>query len=480
MRIPRSKIILAINSKICYNLFTMKLALSQQLVQKLVLTPQMKQAIRILQQPLLELKSYLYKELEENPLLEDGQVEELEDSSREAEIDRLIELAKRDGDDRDDYFNPGYSQQELREKYNYRQSLITRHLTLQEHLLGQLRLSSIEEKDYKIGEWLIGNIGENGYFEDPLEETAKRLDVPLKDAERVLSLIQTFDPLGVGARNPKECLLIQLKAKGRKDSLAFKIVENHLSDLAKNRTRLIARRLKVSGGALNKALEEISSLEPKPGRSFSPRQTKYVIPDLMLKKVKDKIELVVNERELPGLKINRHYRNLLKQKNISKETEEFLRKKLAAALALIKAISQRGSTIKSVAECIVDKQSQFFREEKGHLNPLTLKQVAKIVGRNESTISRAVNNKYIQTPLGTFALKYFFNGSLKTSEGEMMSIQAIKQKIADLVSTEPPHSPLSDAKIVTLLQAQRINLARRTVTKYRKDLKIPSSSLRRK
>ena len=480
MGISRSKILLAINSKICYNTFIMKLVLSQQLVQKLILTPHMKQAIRILQQPLLELKSYLYKELEENPLLEDGQVETPEDSSREAEIDRLIELANRNDYDRDDYFNSGYSRQELREKYNYQQSLVTRHLSLQEHLLRQLRLSSVKEEDYKIGEWLIGNLGENGYFQDSLEEAAERLDVPLKDVERILSLIQALDPPGVGARNPKECLLIQLKAKGRKDSLAFKIVENHLSDLAKNRTRLIARRLKVSGESLNEALEEISSLEPKPGRSFSPRQTKYVIPDLMLKKVKDKIELVVNERELPGLKINRHYRNLLKQKNISKETEEFLRKKLAAALALIKAISQRGSTIKSVAECIVDKQSQFFREEKGHLNPLTLKQVAKIVGRNESTISRAVNNKYIQTPLGTFALKYFFNGSFRVSEGEMMSTQAIKQKIAGLISSEDPHSPLSDAKIVTILQAQRINFARRTVTKYRKDLKIPSSSLRRK
>lgn len=452
-----------------------KMKLTQKMAQKMALTPQMRQALHILQLPLLELKTHLKQQMEENPLLEDTI-----DSTSNEEIDRLIELTSKDQQGFEDYFNPGYSQEEMREKQDYRESLVTRPPTLQEDLLGQLRLHLLSEMDYKIGESIIGNIDENGYLQASIDEVAETLKATSQDVGKVLSLIQTFDPPGVGARNLKECLLIQLRAKGKQGSLAYQIVENYLVDLAKNKAESIARHLKAPLRSVKESLKEISALEPKPGRPFGQIENRHILPDIIIEKIKDRYEVIINEQELPRLRISPQYKSLLNQKDTPKDTKRYLKERLSSALWLIKTVGQRQQTIRRVAECIVQLQREFFEEGKGYLKPLTLKEVADMIGRNESTVSRVVNNKYIRTPHGLFKLKYFFSGSFKTTRGETISAEAIKTQISALIDHEDPRHPLSDTKIAKHLSAQGINVARRTIAKYREKLKILPSHLRKK
>ncbi|MEA3561035.1 MAG: RNA polymerase factor sigma-54, partial [Candidatus Omnitrophota bacterium] len=438
-----------------------------------------------LQLPLLELKTYLEQEMQENPILEDRQESGPKDAVSDKETERLIELSYSDSKYPEDYFNPGYSREDLQRKQGYRESLITKLPTLQEYLLRQLRLYSLSELDYKIGERIIGRIDENGYFQGTLEETAEGISNGVKaasrDAEKMLSLIQTFEPQGVGARSLKECLIIQLNAKGKTNSLAYRMVENYLTDLAKSKTGLIAKRLKVTQESVKRALKEISALEPKPGRAFSRVETRHILPDIIVEKVEDNYEITVNGRSLPSLKINSRYRDLLLQQNTSAEVKKYLKERLSSANWLVNAINQRRETIQRVAECIVQWQGEFFERGSGCLKPLTMKEVAQRVGRNESTISRVVNNKYIQTPYGVFKLSYFFSGSFKAGTGgSTISTNAVKTQIAGLIKAEERQRPLSDAKIVKILRAQGINVARRTIAKYREELKILPSHFRKK
>jgi len=468
----------------------MKLRLTQKMAQRMALTPQMRQSIHILQLPLLELKSYLEQQMEENPILEDSQESEFKENVSDKEIQKLIELSSQDRKDSEDYFNTGYSEEEIKEKQNYRESLIIKQTTLQEHLLGQLGLQPLNEIDYKIGELIIGMIDENGYFQGAPEEVAGTLKVGPGDVQNVLSLIQTFEPVGVGARNLKECLLIQLDSKGKHDSLAYRVVENHLVDLAKNKTELIAKQLSAEGGSasggkvtverIKEALKEISALEPKPGRSFGQVESRRILPDIIVEKIEDDYEITINGRGLPPLKISSQYKNLLKLKDTPEETKGYLKEKLDSALWLIKAVNKRQETIRRVAECIVQTQKEFFEFGCGHLKPLTMKEVARIVERNESTISRVANSKYIQTPYGIFELSYFFSGSFKTEAQEVVSTDAVKAQITTFIEDEDPKHPLSDDKIVTILRSQGLNVARRTVAKYREKLKILPSHLRKK
>lgn len=483
----------------------------------MALTPQMRQSIYILQLPLLELRTYLKQQMEENPLLEDmidsSSLESKEDwaegqSASNEQLDRLIELSGKDRQGFEEYFNPGYSQEETREKQDYRESLITQPPTLQEYLLKQLRLCPLTEIDYKIGESIIGNIDENGYFQGTIDEVAEteisngvtplrnktpesasvlltagtstEVKVTSQDVQRVLSSIQTFEPPGVGARNLKECLLIQLKAKGKQGSLAYQVVENYLVELAKNRTELIARRLKAPLNSVKEALKEIYALNPKPGRAFGRMEKNYTLPDIIVEKKKHGYEVIINDRESPRLRISPQYKNLLNRKEAPEDVKRYLKEKLSSALWLIKTVGQRQQTIHRVAECIVRLQREFFEEEKGCLKPLTMKQVAEIVGRNESTISRVVNSKYIQTPHGIFELSYFFSGFFKTDREGVVSTDAVKMQIATLIEGEDRQKPLSDTKIINILHAQGINVARRTVAKYREELKILPSHFRKK
>lgn len=458
----------------------MKIRLTQKMAQRMALTPQMRQSMHILQLPLLELKSYLEQQLEENPILDDGQESEFKENISDREMQKLIELSSQDRKDSEDYFNAGYSQEEIKEKHNYRESLLTKQITLQEHLLRQLGLQPLNETAHKIGELIIGMLDENGYFQGTAQEVAETLKAGLEDVQNVLSLIQTFEPVGVGARNLKECLLIQLDSKGKHDSLAYRAVENHLVDLAKNKTELIAKRLKTPLESVKKALKEISVLEPKPGRSFGQVEARRIIPDVTVEKIEDNYEITINGRGLPALKISPQYKNLLNLKHTPQEAKIYLKEKLSSALWLVKAVNQRQETIRRVAECILQTQKEFFEFGCGHLKPLTMKEVARIVERNESTISRAVNNKYIQTPYGIFELSYFFSGAFKTGTEEVVSTDAVKTQVVTLIEDEDQQHPLSDDKIVTILRSQGINIARRTVAKYREELKILPSYLRKR
>lgn len=465
----------------------MKARLTQKISQKMALTPQMRQSIYILQLPLLELKNYLEQQLEENPALDDirqdNEIKESATADNDAEIAKLTEMAERDdGEDFEDSFDTGHSPQELRKKQDYLEGLLTRPPTLHEHLLGQLRMHSppLAERDYKIGEHIIGEIDENGFFQGDLELIAEKLKTTSSGVQDMLSLIQTFEPSGVGARNLKECLLIQLDFRGRRNCLAWRVVESHLSDLAKNKVELIARRLKVAPETLRLALKEISDLEPKPGRAFYLSEATRIIPDVIVERMEGGYEITVNGRELPPLKINAQYKGLLRKKDTGDEVKKYLRERLSCAAWLIKAVSQRQETIRRVSEYIVKRQNEFFEYGYGHLKPLTMKEVAENVERSESTISRVVNSKYIQTPYGIFALSYFFSGSFKTDTDGDISADTVKARITELVAGEDGRSPLSDARIEQLLLSQGLRLARRTIAKYREELKILPSHLRKK
>lgn len=463
----------------------MKLKLSQKLAQKMVLTPRMMQSIHILQLPLLELRDYLEQQIEENPTLEYEEGYQFKDSVPVEGIDKLIEQDDGVGDSSSD---TNYNQKEAQNKRLYRESLITKEPTLQEYLIRQLRMQSLSKMEFKIAELIIGNIDENGYFQGSTDTIAQNLtsegtEVSSQDADKLLCLIQTFDPPGIGARSLKECLIIQLKAKEKQDSLAYRIVEEYLSDLAKNDLKIIAKNLGVSPDKVKEALAEISRLEPKPGRSFTHtdnRRTTSGSPDIIVEKVGNNLEVIINNRDLPRLKISSHYKNLLSRKDVPEETKKYLKEKIGSALWIIRAINQRQQTIRRIAECIVQIQKDFFEQgEEGELKPLTLKEVAELVGRNESTVSRVVNNRYIRTPYGTFKLNYFFSGSFTTSQGEAISSEAIKSQLIAYIEEEDSRHPLSDSKIAEFFNVKGINLARRTIAKYREELKIPPSHLRK-
>ncbi|MGD9015635.1 MAG: RNA polymerase factor sigma-54, partial [Candidatus Omnitrophota bacterium] len=390
--------------------------------------------------------------------------------------------------DSESFFNAGYSQEEAQKKQSYRESLVTKGPTLQEHLIRQLRMQELDENEYKIAELIIGNIDQNGYFQSSIEDivqalSSKGIEVKSEDANKILAILQTFDPIGIGARDLKECLIIQLKAKEKQNSLCYQIVEHYLPDLARNKLKNIAKALKVSLDKIKEAAKEISLLEPKPGRAFTQSETRRVIsrsPDIIVEKIDEQYEVIVNNRELPKLKISAQYKNLLNRKDTPEETKNYLKEKINSALWLIKAVMQRQDTIRRIAECIIDIQKDFFAQgQEEQLKPLTLQEVAQRVGRNESTISRVVNNKYIQTPYGIFKLDYFFSGSYQTEQGEAISSEAVKSQIIALIDEEDHQHPLSDDKIVKLFKAQGINIARRTIAKYREELKIPPSHQRK-
>ncbi|MFH1783086.1 MAG: RNA polymerase factor sigma-54 [Candidatus Omnitrophota bacterium] len=455
----------------------MKQNLTQKQVQKMALTPQMRQSIHILQLPILELKNYLSQEIEENPTLEDDRLD------RDEEIEKIVESSRREKDSYEDYYNSGVSHEDMRSKQNYLESLIIKQPSLQEFLLRQLGMLTLEPIKKKIGEYIIGNIDENGYFQSSIDEVALSLEVNVEDVEDILSLIQTFEPLGIGAINLKDCLEIQLRLKGREDSLAYKIVDKFLMELAKNKIESIAKSLKISPDSVRLALKEISSLESKPGRSFSKTENRRVLPDILVEKKGDDYEIIINNKKLPVLKISALYRDLLSKPSSSKEVKDYLKERIDSARWLVKAVGQRQETIMRVARCILDSQKEFFEHGRGHLKPLTMKEVADKVGRNESTISRVVNNKYIQTPFGIFELSYFFNGAYKTSVeagGEAISTDTVKNKVAMFIEKESPDKPLSDSAIVSILKDEGINVARRTIAKYREELKVLPSHLRKR
>ena len=457
----------------------------QQLRQKLSLTPQMRQSLRILELPLLELRDFLQSQLEENPVL-GGEEAGFDDSIPYEKIEKFIEQERSLAD-----FSSIQDADELTKKHDYKKTLISKAPTLEEHLIKQLRTFSLDKQSYRIGEYILTNLDKNGYLNLSLEEIVSKLNrnkpqdekITKKDVETVLYLIYNFEPPGIAARNLKECLLIQLRLKNKQRSLAYKIVNSHLSELMKKKPNIIAKKLKVSPEEVNAALAEISSLNPWPGKSFESTPDRVITsstPDIFVKITGGKIEVIMNTKFLPKLKINNYYLKLLKSKKLPPKTKKYIQDKINAASVLIKSLAQREDTIQMIVQNIIKIQKDFFEGgDKSLLKPLTHKKIAKIVKRNESTVSRVVNSKYIHTPFGEFKLNHFFSKSLDAEDGKQVSQEYVKHKILDILNEEETRN-LRDSEIVKLLKSEGIKIARRTVAKYRKELDIPAYHQRKR
>ena len=452
--------------------------------QKLIMTPELRQAITVLQLSSLELGMYIDQQLQENPMLE----------VREDDLDRIGESEGAEGDDSrgeeelsrqecdvdwEEYFHDSDLGLSRREKLaepagtGY-ENYLTQASTLTEYLMMQLNLSQCDNHLKNIGEYLIGNIDHNGYLQVLVKEAAEQLKVSQSKVEQVLTLIQSFDPLGVGASSLQECLLIQVQLLGIKNKLVVELIEKYLPDIAKGRLNQIAQQLGVLVTEVQEAADIIKSLDPKPGRNFSTtNEVRYIVPDVVVERVEGEYIILVNDSSVPRLTINSTYRSVLTQDKFDVQTRRFVENKLNSAAWLLKSIEQRRLTLYKVASCLVELQKDFLDYGVKYLKPLNLRTVAEIVGLHESTVSRATSNKYIQTPLGVFEMKFFFSTGLSSAGGGMTSAESIKKTLRELIADEDVRKPLNDQKISDIFAERGIKISRRTVAKYRDELNIP-------
>jgi len=452
--------------------------------QKLIMTPELQQAINLLQLSSLELQSLIQDELLNNPVLE---VEEVEDSEKKADEPLAGRELERDAIDWDEYLRdqgleplPCFTMRQPDDAPAFDHSL-SKEPSLQEHLLFQLGLCSLTATEKRIGEFIIGNIDQNGYCKGEMSEFALLLGVEERDILAVLEIIQKFDPTGVGARTLEECLLLQLQERKNVHPLAKKIIKEHLAAVAENKFKKIAAELRVDPAEIQAAVDYIRTLDPKPGRLIGDnRDVRYIIPDVAIEKVAGDYVVLVNDNITPRLTINPYYRSLLGRESSESLTSSFIKSRLDSALWLLKSIEQRRLTLFKVTEAIVRSQRAFFDEGIKHLKPLTLRQIAEEVGVHESTVSRATSNKYAQTPRGLFALKFFFASGVEDYHGAAVSSESVKSHIKELIDAENVYRPLSDQKIMELLGKRGIVVSRRTVAKYREELSIPSSNKRKR
>jgi RNA polymerase sigma-54 factor len=467
--------------------------LHTKLVQKLILTPSLQQAIKLLPMSTLELSDLLNQEMVENPLLEEVPTEELQPAEQQQPEKTAEQQAQEKSDTWDDadyeyffgdYLDDGYRSRqpsEVKELPPIENTLSTA-ASLSDHLLWQLSLQTDDDKLVEIGRAIIGNLDDDGYLVASVEEIAAMGDWPVADVERALQHVQTFDPIGVAARDLQECLWLQIRHLGLEGSPTEKIVTEHLRLLQNHQVPEIARKLGMTIEDLKEHVEIIRNLDPKPGSRYNPSQSQYVIPDVYVVKVEDQYVAALNEEGLPQLRISPVYRRLLDKsgtESANDETRAYVKDKFRSALWLIKSVDQRQKTIHKVATSIINFQREFLDHGIEYLRPLVLRDVANDIGMHESTVSRVVNNKYMHTPQGVFEMKYFFHSGISSSYGESVSSVTIKQRIRKIIENEDPRKPLSDSKIVSILQKEGLMLARRTIAKYREELKIPTSNQRK-
>jgi RNA polymerase sigma-54 factor len=486
---------------------------SLRLSQQLVMTPQLQQAIKLLQLNRLELAETINEELLENPLLDisedagdtepgegsesegDGQDQvesgaELETKAGEDPAPPEVEEIKVEEEAKEEFDWENYlgeyssapasregSTREDRDTPSF-ESMLTRAPSLKDHLLWQVRLSALDEDQQEISSHIVCNISPEGYLLSSVEDIAEAAEVTPEEVEKVLAVVQRFDPLGIAARDLRECLIIQATELYPAHDLVHDILENHLGDLEKRTYNNIAKKLGATMEEVGEALHIIQSLEPKPGRSVSDEEPQYITPDIYVYKVDGEFVIVLNEDGLPKLKVNSFYKEALAEGG-SSEAKEYVQNKLRSALWLIRSIHQRQRTIYKVTESILKHQRGFFDKGVAYLKPMVLRDVAEDVGMHESTISRVTTNKYVHTPQGVFELKYFFNSGINRVEGGAVASEAVKERIRKLVSGEDSKKPLSDQAIANILKRENINIARRTVAKYREMLNILPSSRRR-
>jgi RNA polymerase sigma-54 factor len=479
----------------------LELKLAPKLVQQLVITPQLQQAIRLLQLTRLELVDMISQEMKENPLLEEEEEErelaegeppvtQQEERETSAEPEHTPEV-KGNGEGADEFDWENYlensnltpfqkSSLDGDERPSF-ENFLTKRTTLTDHLHWQLQLSHFTEEEHEVGTWIIGNLDEDGYLKISLEDVCSETNLPMEMVERVLRRIQQFDPVGVAARDLKECLLTQLEQMSPRDSLAEKIVSEHLSLLKNRNYPAIAKRIGVSLDRVNRAASLISKLDPKPGKAFGGEVVQEIIPDVYVYKVEGDYVISLNDEGVPRLKINALYRNILNGSRLAMEGDrKYIQEKLRSALWLIRSIHQRQRTIYKVTKSIVKFQREFLDKGIQSLKPLVLRDVAEDIQMHESTISRVTHNKYVHTPQGIYELKYFFNAGITSTQGETMASESVKCLVREIIAKEDPKKPYSDEKLVQILQGMNIHIARRTVSKYREMMKILSSNERRK
>jgi RNA polymerase sigma-54 factor len=466
--------------------------LHTKLVQKLILTPSLQQAIKLLPMSTLELRDLLTQEMVENPMLEEIPVEDVQVAEAQTTEEKPAEekpAEKTDSwDDQDyeyffgDYLDDGYRPRtptEVRELPPIENTLSTTS-SLSDHLLWQLSLQTDDATVREIGEAIIGNLNDDGYLVASLDELAAMGPWPIEQVEAALTMVQGFDPVGVAARDLQECMMLQLRHLGLAGTPSERIVTDHLKALQNHQVAEISRKLGLSIEDLREHVEVIRHLDPKPGLRFNPTPSQYVTPDVFVEKIDDEYVVFLNEDGLPQMRISPTYRRLLdKDGNHGEETRAYVRDKFNAARWLIKSVQQRQNTIYKVARSIVNFQREFLDQGIEHLRPLVLRDVANDIGMHESTVSRVVTNKYMHTPQGVFEMKYFFHSGISSSYGESVSSVTIKQRIKKIIESEDAKKPLSDSKIVSILQREGLVLARRTIAKYREELKIPTSNQRK-
>ncbi len=443
--------------------------------QRLRMTPQLYQAIRIMALPIQELRNTIQEELEKNPALEvldDPTLVPLEQESRKSQEDY-------------DYFedtsDPGYSPSQSEEasesKRRFIEGVVNRPESLQEHLLWQLRLQPISDREYRVGEALIRNLDDNGFHIEPPESLVRPEDLPI--LARMKEIISSFDPVGVCTKDYREALLVQIRNHPAPHPKAAEVVANHLELLEKGKLKEVARRIKTSEEEVREILEFIRELDPMPGRNFSGESARYVVPDVMVRLQDGEFLIYLNDEEIPSLAINPFFTDLLEKKDTAqrKDVRQFVHHKLQDARWFIRSIQQRNQTLLKVCKAIIEFQREFFRKGPKYLVPLTLKDIAKEIGVHEATVSRVTSGKYIQTEWGIFELKYFFTSSVpgSGSEGTRFSKEGVKQMIREIIEAEGKEKHLTDKKIVEVLAGRGVRLARRTVAKYRKELDIMSS-----
>jgi RNA polymerase sigma-54 factor len=490
----------------------MEARLELKLEQKLIMTPQLQQAIKLLQLSRLELAQTLSQELVENPVLEEvlpdstegpeeggpgednaaGTLSQEQTAERNTDQDGERELKSeidQAGPQWDEYLDDmsdgrdfGPVEPDENDRPSYDQTL-TRLPSLGDHLAWQLRLSAAVEPLSTAAQEIIGNIDDDGYLRASLEELAEASGAPVTVVEQALALVQSFDPVGVGARDLQECLLIQVRALDLQGSVAEQIIRSHLTDLEKRKYQQIAKALNITQQDVMEASSFIiHELEPKPGRPYSSADTQYVVPDVYVIKIEDRYVIQLNDEGFPRVRINPYYRRMLSQKDqVDKTTREYIEDRLRSAQWLIKGMEQRNKTIYRVAESIVKFQQDFLENGITHLKPMVLKDVAEDISMHESTISRVTTNKYMHTPQGVFPMKYFFSTGFTTAgTGTEVSSLTVKDAIQKMIREEDAAAPLKDQQIVDVLKGRGIDIARRTVAKYREELRIPPTSVRKR
>jgi RNA polymerase sigma-54 factor len=496
------------------------LQLSQRLTQSLVLAPQLQQSLALLQAPTLELKALVEQELQQNPVLEEVADHDLElrdkssngddeadlapaatdfaeppedvkfDAASEkntaepvddfqAEFDKLVQM---DQDWRDHFSQTNVvnrASAEDEEKREFMLNSITAETSLAQHLMEQVRDTNLTEEERGIAELLIGNIDDYGYLMTSVEELATLGNLPGEQILKVLKIIQSFEPAGVGARDLRECLMLQLEHAGKEDSLEYRIIRDHMEALGKRRIPEIARGTGQPVEEVQEAMARIGRLDPRPGRAFLPAVEQYVTPEVFVQRNGDDYVVTTNDEQIPHLRISNVYKDLMSSGGNDAEVKNYIREKIRAGKFLIKSLHQRQATIANIGREIVKRQRDFMDKGIAHLKPMTMSQVAEVVGVHETTVSRAVSGKYIQTPQGVFEMKFFFTAGLQTASGSDVSNTSVKDMIAEIFKNENPSKPLSDQEVVKMLTGKGINIARRTVAKYRDELGILPSNLRK-